>query len=48
MNKQEILNNILLSDNVEDEINKNIDFIKNIIPEISFMIGFDHKILIMI
>lgn len=43
MNKRKRLNIILLSDNVEGEIDKNIDFITYIIPEILYMVGFEHK-----
>lgn len=43
MNNRQILNNILLSYNVVNDINKNIKFITDIIPEISSMIGFEHK-----
>lgn len=43
MNNRQKLNDILLSENIEEEVNKNIEFITNIIPEISFMIGFEHK-----
>lgn len=34
---------ILLSENVVSSINNNLDYLLNIIPEIRFMIGFEHK-----
>ena len=37
------LNGIILSENVKEDVNKNIHFITYIIPEISFMIGFEHN-----
>lgn len=37
------LNEILLSDNVVESINENIDYLLQIIPEIKNMIGFEHK-----
>ena len=37
------LYNILMSDDVILEINNNLEYILNIIPEIKPMIGFDHK-----
>lgn len=37
------LYNILMSDDVILEINNNLEYILNIIPEIKSMIGFDHK-----
>jgi len=40
---KERLNNILLNKNVSKQINENLDFILVVIPEISFMIGFEHK-----
>lgn len=43
MEIKERLNNILLSENISKQINENLDFILSIIPEISFMIGFEHK-----
>lgn len=37
------LYDILMSDDVILEVNKNLDYILKIIPEINYMIGFDHK-----
>jgi tRNA nucleotidyltransferase (CCA-adding enzyme) len=37
------LDSILLSDDIVGAINENIDYLKNIIPEIKYMIGFEHK-----
>jgi tRNA nucleotidyltransferase (CCA-adding enzyme) len=37
------LEQILTSTNIIEEINNNLDFLLTIIPEIKFMIGFDHK-----
>ena len=37
------LYDILMSDNVVLEINNNLEYILNLIPEIKPMIGFDHK-----
>lgn len=37
------LYDILCSDDVVDSINSNLDYLLNLIPEISYMIGFDHK-----
>ena len=37
------LYSILMSDDVILEINNNLEYILNIIPEIKPMIGFDHK-----
>ena len=37
------LEEILLSDNIIESINNNIDYLLKIIPEIKDMIGFDHK-----
>ena len=37
------LYNILMSDDVILEINNNLEYILNIIPEIKPMIEFDHK-----
>lgn len=38
-----ILYDILMSDDVISEVNNNLDYILKIIPEINYMIGFDHK-----
>ena len=43
MNNIPKLNDIILSENVKEEVNKNIGFMTDIIPEISFMIGFEHN-----
>jgi dihydrofolate reductase len=40
---KEILEKILTSDNVVEEINNNLDVLLTIIPEIKYMIGFEHK-----
>ena len=40
MNK---LEKILTSENVVEEINNNLEYLLTIIPDIKFMIGFDHK-----
>ena len=37
------LQSILLSENVTESINSNIDYLLQIIPEIKYMIGFDHN-----
>ena len=37
------LQSILLSDNIVESINKNIDYLLKLIPEIENMIGFEHK-----
>ena len=37
------LYDILMSDDVILEVNKNLDYILKIIPEINYMIGFEHK-----
>ena len=37
------LRSILLSDNVVESISENIDYLLQIIPEIKYMIGFEHK-----
>lgn len=37
------LKSILLSDDVVQSINDNMDYLLKIIPELKFMIGFDHK-----
>ena len=37
------LEEVLLSDNIVESINNNIDYLLEIIPEIKDMIGFDHK-----
>ena len=37
------LETILLSDNIINDINNNIDYLIQIIPEIKYMIGFEHK-----
>lgn len=37
------LKEILLSDNIVKSINDNLDYILKIIPEIKYMIGFDHR-----
>lgn len=37
------LYDILMSDNVVLEINNNLEYILNLIPEIKPMVGFDHK-----
>ncbi|MBQ7140546.1 MAG: HD domain-containing protein [Bacilli bacterium] len=41
--KKEKLYNILMSDDVVNSINNNLDFILNLIPEIKDTIGFEHK-----
>ena len=43
MHNKEKLNNILLDENVCKSINDNLDFILAVIPEILFIIGFEHK-----
>lgn len=43
MQIKEKLNNILLSENVCESINNNLDFLLDIIPEIIFMINYEHK-----
>ncbi|MBE5757342.1 MAG: HD domain-containing protein [Clostridiales bacterium] len=43
MSSKEFLNNILISDNVVYEIRANLQDLTLIIPEISDMIGFEHK-----
>jgi hypothetical protein len=42
-NNREKLNDILLSENVKEKVNENIELITNIIPEISSSIGFEHN-----
>ena len=37
------LQSILLSENIVESINKNIDYLLQIIPEIKSIIGFEHK-----
>ena len=37
------LENILLSDNIKESINENMDYLLSIILEIQYMIGFEHK-----
>lgn len=37
------LYNILMSENIEESINSNIDCLLSIIPELKNMIGFEHK-----
>ena len=34
---------IIMSDDVVSEINNNLNYILDIIPEVRYMIGFDHK-----
>lgn len=43
MNNISELKNILLQDDVVESINNNIDLIFSIIPELSYMVGFDQK-----
>lgn len=43
MSKQEVIQNILLSDDVVLSINNNIGILLEIIPEIKDMIGFQHN-----
>ena len=43
MNKKEILQNILMCDNVVENLRSNLLNLTLIIPEISDMIGFEHK-----
>ena len=38
-----MLEDILLSDNVVESINNNLDYLTLLIPEIKYMIGFEHK-----
>lgn len=38
-----MLENILMSDNVVESINNNLDYLLELIPEIKAMIGFEHK-----
>ena len=42
-NIKEKLEEILLEDDIVTSINNNLDFLLNIIPELRFMIGFQHK-----
>ena len=37
------LYDILMADNIVESINENLDYLLQIIPEIKYMIGFDHK-----
>lgn len=37
------LDDILLSDNVVECINNNLDYLLVLVPEIQYMIGFDQK-----
>ena len=37
------LQTILLSSNIVESINNNIDYLLKIIPELKYMIGFDHR-----
>ena len=43
MDKQKVIQNILLSEDVVKSINNNIDILLEIIPEIKDMIGFQHN-----
>lgn len=43
MDKQKVIQNILLSDDVVLSINNNIDILLEIIPELNDMIGFAHN-----
>ena len=42
MDKEKIYN-ILMSDNIVQSINNNLDYLFNIIPELKYMVGFEHK-----
>ena len=37
------LEEILLSEDIVSSINNNLDYLLNVIPEIKYMIGFEHK-----
>ncbi|MDD4706495.1 MAG: HD domain-containing protein [Bacilli bacterium] len=41
--KIELIKNILINDNIVDSINDNINVLIEYIPEIKFMVRFDHK-----
>ena len=43
MNNQEVIQKILMSDDVIQSINDNIDILLQIIPELNDMIGFAHN-----
>lgn len=43
MNNQEVIKKILMSDDVVQSINNNIDVLLKIIPELKYMIGFQHN-----
>lgn len=42
MDKEKIYN-ILMSDNIVQSINNNLNYLFNIIPELKYMVGFEHK-----
>lgn len=37
------LYNILMADDIVKSVNENLDYLLQTIPEIKYMIGFDHK-----
>lgn len=41
--KRDFLNNLLSSDNVKEEIRKNLDTLLYVVPEVADMIGFEHR-----
>lgn len=35
--------NILMNDDIAQSINDNLDYLLKVIPELKFMVGFEHK-----